>query len=155
MKFLLIPGHSLLILFPLCFLSLLYFFLGFAIFNDIPLKNIFKRESYQAISPAKLIGTIGLGFSFSEITFGILFKMMNYQGSTTQLVGGLFFVIIILIVALLQYRKNKSNFYKNIFLRILIIGGLGLITLLTSQDWLMQFTHRQHSKYSEQMNSQH
>ena len=154
MKFTLIPGHGLILVVSLCFLSMLYFFLGFALFNDIPLKRIFKRESYQAISPARLIGTIGLGFSFSEITFGMLFKIQHYPGSATQLVGGLFFTIIILIVALIRFGKNKSDFYKNIFTRILIVGGFGLITLLTPTDWLMRVTHRDNPEYLEQMKSQ-
>ena len=151
MKFLLIPGHGLLLVFPLCFLSIIYFFLGFALFNDIPLRKMFKKESYQAISSAKLIGTIGLGFSFSELTFGMLFKIQNYPGSTTQLIGGLFFTIIILIIALVQYGKNKAAFYKSIFFRISIIGSLGLITLLTPKDWLMKVTHRDDPEYIEQM----
>ena len=96
----------------------MYCFPGFALFNSIPLKKIFRKESYQSLSPAKIIGTVVLGLSLSEIVIGILFKVQDYEGSAIQLISGLFFLTIILIISVIRYRKNKSGFYKNIFKRI-------------------------------------
>ncbi len=41
------PGSSVLIVFSLIPLSLYYFLFGFAIFNDIKIKNIFKSSRYK------------------------------------------------------------------------------------------------------------
>lgn len=155
MKFLLIPGSGLLTVVSLMTLSCIYCFLAFALFNDIRLRQIFKKDSYQGITPKKMIGVIGLGFALSEIVIGILFKFQSWIGSTTYLTVGLIFTLIILIVALIAYSKNKSSsFYKGIFARIIIVGGVGLITLLTPNDYLMKVLHRDNPELLEQTNSQ-
>jgi hypothetical protein len=155
LKFLLIPGSGLLTVVSLLTLSCIYCFLAFALFNDIRLRQIFKKDSYQGITPKKMIGVIGLGFALSEIVIGILFKFQSWNGSTTYLIIGLIFTLIILIVALGAYSKNKaSNFYKGIFARIFIVGGVGLLTLLTPSDLLRQVLHRDNPEILEQINSE-
>ena len=102
-----------------------------------------------------MIGVIGLGFALSEIVIGILFKFQSWNGSTTYLIIGLIFTLIILLVALSAYSKNKaSNFYKGIFARIFIVGGVGLLTLLTPSDLLRQVLHRDNPEILEQINSE-
>jgi ABC-type transport system involved in cytochrome c biogenesis permease subunit len=65
---------------------------------------------------------------------------------------GLFFTLIILIVALIAYSKYKSNFYKGIFTRIIIIGVLGLMALVIPNDYLSRVLHPNEQIDSEQGN---
>ncbi|HKR04707.1 MAG TPA: hypothetical protein VJY62_08715, partial [Bacteroidia bacterium] len=81
LKLSLIPGGGILISLSLLTLAFLYYF-SFAFLNDIPLKNIFKKESYNGISPLKMIGTAGIGIALAQCTLGLLFKIQNYEGYT-------------------------------------------------------------------------
>jgi hypothetical protein len=155
LKFLSITGNGLLTVLSLMSLSLIYTLFSFALFNNIRFRHIFKKESYSGISPKKLIGTIGLGFAFSAITNGVLFKFQAWPGFEIQLQTGLILTLIILIIAnVAKSKSQESNFYKGIFTRIIIIGGVGLLTLLTPNDELMQFLHRNNPELLNKINSQ-
>jgi len=149
LKLALISGSSILIVLPLLILSGIYFYLGFAFFNDIPLKVLFKKESYANISLFRILGTIGFGFSLSLITIGILFKIQLWKGANLDLLIGLVLISIITIVSLIKFLKNKDKFYNRIFARIIIIGGFGLLFLLTPEIKILKLQYRNHPRYIE------
>jgi len=154
MKFLFIPGYSLLLIFPLMFLELIYFIFGFVLFNNISLTGIFKKASYVDITPLKMLGSIVLGWSLSLVISGIIFKIQSYNGGALQLISGLTTTLIILIVALIKRPKTKSQFYNAVFSRIIIIGGLGLILLFTPSILFHKINYHDDPEYLEQLNSQ-
>ncbi len=132
LKLTMIPGGGILIVLSLSILSIIYFPFGFALFNQIEIKRILKRDSYKGLSALRIVGAIGVGMALSLICIGILFKLQHWPGSTSNLLTGLFTSLIVLIIALIRYFKTKSDFYIRIIKRLLIIGGLALLIILVS-----------------------
>ena len=60
MNLLLVPGGGVLTVLALSTFSIIYFYLGFALFNDIRLRKIFKKDSYKEISSSRILGAVGL-----------------------------------------------------------------------------------------------
>jgi hypothetical protein len=147
LKFNLIVGGNSLISISLILLTLIYYPLGFAFFNDIPLKNIFKKSSYHSLTARRIIGTILLGIGFSAICMGTLFKLLNWPQANLNIIAGLVIIFIALVFSLIQFAKTKNDFYKGIFKRISIIAGFGLIMAITPTITLIKIQFRNHPAY--------
>jgi len=134
-KLLHLPGSSILLVLSFSTLSIFYY-LSFALFNGIRLKDIFKSTSYKNTNAKRIIGAVGLGFALSALIMGALFKIQLWSGGVMQLTIGLILTGLIFIIAAVFYLRNKIVFYTRVFKRIVIIGGLGLILLLTPTSTL-------------------
>jgi len=148
MRLLHLPGNGLLVVLSLSILALFYY-LSFAFFNGIRLREIFKHASYNGTNAKRIIGAVGLGFALSGIITGALFKLCFWAGGDFQLGTGLIAVGIILILAIFFYFRNKIDYYKRVFKRIAIIGGLGLILYITPTATLVDIYYRNNPDYAE------
>ena len=146
-QFYLIPGRGLLITLVLTILACFYYFFGFAFFNNIKLKNIFSSKSYEGISALRIIGSIATGWILSIVCIGILFKIMHWTGRITLLLAGSIMIFLLTSSVLYRFFQTKSNFYKTIFLRITIIGGLGILLFFTSDLTLTKIKYRNYPDY--------
>ncbi|MEX0810735.1 MAG: hypothetical protein WD048_00875 [Chitinophagales bacterium] len=148
LKILNIPGGSLLTV--LAFLTLsIFYYLSFALFNGIRLREIFKSAAYKDTNAKRIIGAVGLGFALSAILMGALFKLEFWPGGTIQLKIGLVITGVILVIATIFYNRNKIEYYRRIFKRIAIIGGLGLILYLTPTTTLVDIYYRNNPDYAD------
>ena len=131
----------------LSILSIIYVFLGFALFNDIRLRNIFKKESYTSVSGLRILGAVGAGWALSATINGLMFKFQSWPGADSNLGVGLVGLLIVTIIGTIKYSKNKSEYYTRIFMRIAIFGGLGLILMLTPKTSWIELKYRNHPAY--------
>lgn len=127
MKFSGVVGGGLLLVLVLMTLSLFYY-LSFALVNNISLNKVLKKESYSNTTPLRIIGAVILGFALSPVIMGTLFVIQDYPGGVNQLIIGLFSLIIIAIVAFIK--RDKSEYYKLVFTRIALIGGIGIMAYI-------------------------
>ena len=111
-------------------LSCLYYILGFALFNNIPLRKIFKADSYKGIGTWRILTAIGTGIALSILTIGIVCSALNYPMAGTFLVVGIVLTAIIIILALTKNAQEKEQFYRNIILRCLVFLIIAIIFLL-------------------------
>lgn len=147
--FLQLLGSTLLAVLTFSILSLFYY-LSFALFNNIRFRDIFKSGAYKNTNAKRIIGAVGLGFALSAIIMGALFKIQIWPGGTFQLQIGLIVTGIILIVATLFYlRTNKKEYYTRIFKRIAIVGGLGLILYLVPTNTLVDLYYGDNPDYAD------
>src|SRR6478609_10274112 len=93
----LLPGGGLLVIWFLLISSMFYFFFGFAIFNNIRFRRIFKKESYKDSSARNIFSGILAGWSFSIAILGILFKIMSWTGANFNLTVAIISFIILLV----------------------------------------------------------
>lgn len=143
-----IPGGGVLTVLTFSSLSMLYFYFGFALFNDIPLRKIFKKESYKEVRSARTVGAVGAGMALSITTVGIMFKFQAWPGSELNLLIGVLGLVIVTIVGLIKCSKNKSEYYTRIFKRAAIFGGLGLILIITPKTSWIDFKYRNYPDYA-------
>ena len=111
-------------------LGCLYFYLGFALFNGIRLRDIFKADSYKGIGTWKILTAIGTGITLSILTIGFMFFILNYPMAETFLVVGISLAAIIIILALIKNAKEKDQFYRNIILRCFVFLIIAVVFLL-------------------------
>jgi uncharacterized membrane protein len=124
------PVDSLIVSVFFITLSCLYFILGFALFNNIPLRKIFNEDSYKGLGTWEILIAIGTGIVLSILTIGFMFTILNYPTAKTLLAVGIILGSIIIILALIKNAQEKNQFYRNITLRSLVFLIIAIILLL-------------------------
>ena len=147
MKFTFIHGAGIVITVSILSISIMYYFLGFALFNQIPLRAIFKKDSYKGKSSRRIIGAIGAGLAISMICNGVLLKIQDWPSGLSSLGLGLVLTSIVLVIAIVKFFKTRSNYYILIFKRITVIGILGLILYFIPELSIVKFQFRNHPDY--------
>jgi len=145
----LIVGDSILLFFTLAILALVYFPLGFALFNNIPLKKVFKKESYKGLSSLQIISSVVLGIALSEICLGAQSKLLHRPYAKLHLTVGVFFLFIALVLFIILFSKSKNSFSKSIITRMVIFGIFSLFLLNVSDLTLIKIQFRNHPRYIE------
>jgi hypothetical protein len=149
MKYLFIPGSGTLYIFSMGVLSSMYFYFGFLLFNDIRLRNIFKREAYQGISTWRIFGGIATGLALSIVFIGMLFKGQHWPGASFNLIVGIVLSLVIGVIVIIKYGKDQSLYYKNILVRISISVLIGIVLVAISERTFVELRFRNHPKYIE------
>ena len=126
-----IPGASITIIVSLGLLSSLYFCFSFAVLNGIPLRKIFKKESFHGIKTLRIIGTVLTGICISGIIMGILFRVMSWPGSLVMLLFNGIGLVIIAVTLILKQLKNKSKLNTLVLSRAAIFCILALLLFFT------------------------
>ena len=147
LKFALIPFGGVLFMISLAALTFIYYPFGFAFFNGIRLRQIFRKNSYKGISALKIIIAIGAGIGLTFTCTGILVKLQHLSVFDMSLIVGLGISSLMLMIALTGWTQSKSDFYKRILKRIAIIGGLVLITAIVPDLTITKIQFRNHPDY--------
>ena len=129
-----VPSHTLILSVFFLVLSLLYFYLGFALFNGIHLRKIFTAESYTGLGSWRIGVAIGTGIAISQITIGIMSTVLDYPMAKTLIQVGLVFTSVMLLVASIRSAKEKHQFYRNIILRCAVFIIIAIIFLILPGD---------------------
>jgi hypothetical protein len=108
-----------------------YNFLSFALFNRISFKGIFKESSYKYTSAFRIILAIITGWAFSILLIGILFKAEFLPFAKNLMFVGLTVSGLLFIVSLISFIRSRSDYFRQILIRIVIIGGIGLFLFFT------------------------
>ncbi len=131
------PFSGLMVIVPLFLLAMLYFYLGFALFNNLGLIKALKKKSFEGKSKMRIIGAIATGLALSISIIGMLFKTMFWPGAIINLLLGVFSISVIVIISFVKLKITKDNYYLNILKRTIAFGLISLfLVLLPSKDWL-------------------
>jgi 4-hydroxybenzoate polyprenyltransferase len=148
-KLLHLPGGALFILVPFIILALTYMYLGFALFNGIKFRKIFKKDSYHNIKTPRIIGAIGTGLALNCSIFGIIFRFLNYPGASYLLLFGLVCTSIITIISIQKKQKDTEQYYVNILKRIAVFGTLCLVLVVMPYRTWLKINHPKNPEYIE------
>lgn len=107
-----VPGGSILMILSMSLLSSTYMYFGFALFNGIRLRKIFKKESYKGISAGRIVGAILLGMTLVLLIISAQFKIQSWPGFSVSFFLGITGALIALIVGIIRNSKSKAPFYK-------------------------------------------
>ena len=92
-------------------LSLIYLTLSFALLNNLRLRTIFKKTSYENIGILRIIGAIGTGFALSLICIYFLFKFMRWSFGNLELSTLLIPLIIATVITTIKFFDKTFNFW--------------------------------------------
>jgi len=126
MQLFLVPLSTLTVL-SLLLLSIIYYGFGFALFNGIRFRKIFKKESYKEVNTGHIIIAVGAGIALGSTVVGLMFIFQNWLGAGMMLLSALSILIIVFIITLVLFLIYKSNVYARILKRIFIIGGIAFL----------------------------
>jgi hypothetical protein len=137
MKMFHLPASGILTVLSLSSLSVIYMYLGFALFNNIRFRKIFKKETYKEISTKRIIGGIGTGLALSVSLIGILFKFQSWPGASANLIMGIVTLSIVAIISLIKMKKSEDDYYSNILKRIAIFGAICIFLFsIPTKTWM-------------------
>jgi hypothetical protein len=125
-----VPLDSLIVSVFFVTLGCLYFYFGFALFNSIRFRNIFKTVSYKGIETWRILTAIGTGLALSVLMIGFMFSVLSYPMAETMLITGIVLTAIIIILALIKIAQVKDKFYWNIILRNFVFMIIAVVFLL-------------------------
>jgi glucan phosphoethanolaminetransferase (alkaline phosphatase superfamily) len=138
----------------LSLLSMIYFYFGFALFNGIGFRGVFKKASFANVSTSRIIGAVGFGLALSIISIGILFKLLIWNGANEMLIIGasvLFCILVIAGVTFLMKKKPVDVFYKGIFMRGIAALILACVLFFVPGRALIQLYYRNDPEVGELM----
>ncbi|WP_226294376.1 GldL-related protein [Aquimarina algicola] len=139
------PFGSIILILSLLSLSSIYFFLGFWLFHHHRFGLIFNKKS----SFAKVIGRIATGIGISIVILGIMFKLFRWPFANQNLMIGLCFCTLIMILSLIMFIAKKDIFYKTIAIRTVFYVLIGLLLLLLPSYTFIKIKYRDYPKYIE------
>lgn len=128
--------------------AMAYYPFGLFIINSIPLKKVFKRESYRGISFLRGFGSVVTGISLSIVIVGIMFKLLLSPGASVMLSVGLISSALVLSIALYKYLGNfRAMFYRQMLVRMGVFMVFGSILFFTPGTSLVRFFYKDYPDY--------
>jgi uncharacterized protein len=149
LKLMLIPGGSIVFLLGIQLLSIVYFIFGFALFNKIRLRNIFKGDSYAHTNVMRIIGGVCTGLCLSVLLTGIMFKILLWPGAAPMLIIGLVPGAVILVIAFIKLLTTKNSYYTGVMIRMGAALLISMILCAVSNVTLVKIYHRDNPAYIE------
>jgi uncharacterized membrane protein len=67
--------------------------------------------------------------------------------SEFMLISGLIPCLIMLVFAFIKYNQTKTALYKNMLLRAIFFGAIGLVLFKTSDLTIVRYQYRNHPDY--------
>ena len=149
LKMLLIPGGSMLFYYCSIILWWLYFLLGFAFFNGIRLKALFKKESYTGIPMLHILGAVFTGLALSVGVLGILFKLMTWPGAGINLFVGMIVCLAIIIIIAIRRKDKYKLYYNRMLIRLVTVTILCVALYFLPSITLIRIIYRNEPTYLE------
>ena len=142
------PGAGILTITSLGLVSSFYLYLGIGIFNNLTLKAMFSKDSYQYKHRFNLLFGAIFGIVLAALVIGFLFKFMLWPGANVLLILGLFSLLFSLLMYGLLLKKKKVNLAKSSFYRIVLIGILSLSLSIIQSDSIIDFYYPNNPEYA-------
>lgn len=149
LKFSFVLGGDELIFLSMSVLGCLYYLFSFLFFNRIPLRNIFKGDAYNGVSPWTIVTTAVCGLGLSIVCIGSLFKLLTLMGANQMLAIGLGITAVILIITVMRFLRKRDRTSNFILWRTGIAVIVGLTLLLTPNLSIIRLQYRNHPMYIE------
>ncbi len=146
-----LPLGDLLLSVSCSLLSIIYFLFGFALFNAIRFRKMFKKDSYAGISARRIIAAIGFGWFLSSIIIGIMLKLLFLPGGNLQIASGLIIGLLVMVISLIFYKKKKKEFFFRVLARALPIALIGLIIWAIPTGQLIDFFERKNPERANEV----
>lgn len=130
-------------------LSGFYFYCSFLLLNNIRLRNAFKKTSYSELGLWRLLGTIFTGFVLSLVVIYSLFKFQRWPYGQQGLMISLVLLLFVIIVVSIKLKSTNNIFYKDLLVRLFIIGFFGALLFYTPSEQLIELKYRNYPNYIE------
>ena len=121
---------------------MIYFGFGFALLNNVRLRNIFKKDSYNEISTLRILGGIFTGFILSLLSIYSLFKFQRWPFANEGLLISLYGLLPIIAIVTFKFASSKKSFYSSLLIRLLIFGVIGTSLYFLTTEKILEMRNR-------------
>ena len=147
-----VVGGSILTIISLGSLSIVYFYFGFALLNQIRLREIFLKNNYANISILRIFGAIFTGIALGTGLIGGIFKLMHWPGASLMLLFSLSCLFLVIIISVFKIIRKKNHFYKLILIRsIVMLLFVGSLFMISSRD-IVNYKYSEYPDYANAFN---
>lgn len=150
-----IPLGGLIFVLSLTTLSLVYFFGGFLLFNDIGIRKLGSKQPFKDVTAAQMVGSIFLGFTLSLLAIGLVFKLQLWPLASRILIPGIFTLTAMVIAAMIAAAMSKKLFTKSSAIRMAIWLVIGISAALLPQGTWIDILHRNDPEYAKVVKEYH
>jgi hypothetical protein len=148
------PMASQILVVSLSLLSIFYMYIGFAVFLDIPFRELFGKNRFGQINKQRIVGAFALGIALSASLIGVLFKILIWPNATIQLLIGLSGLTVVGALSIWRYTFNKSEFYHRIFIRLALYIPLIVFSIFIPKYAILEYQYREFPEYVEAFKAQ-
>jgi uncharacterized membrane protein len=129
-------GANVLLIMSASILSMLYFATSYILFNNIKLRDFFKRKT-NIINPSgsKTALLIFTGVSLSALIIGLLFSLMIWPGAMVQITIGFFSGLICLSFLLSGYLSGDKTYRWTLYRAVPLVLISGIFYLFPN-SWI-------------------
>ncbi len=132
-----LPGADILVLIPFTLLAFIYFYFGFALFNGIRFREVFKKSTYSKIEELNIPFGAAAGVALSIGVLGISFKLVSLPGALILLMLGAIGLIIITSIAWVKKETRSDNVFQKVIKRSIPFGLVCVFLLsVPTRTWL-------------------
>jgi hypothetical protein len=142
------PPVGALMILGISMLSTIYYSFGFALLNNIGFRQIILKKSYEHTNAWTIILGIVAGITFSMLLTGILFKLSFWQGGNWMLIVGLTLTGLLLIVTSIFLSRTNPVFFRQFYLRAIIIGVFGMIIFAVPATTFIDLYYRRNPDFA-------
>jgi len=143
------PGAGIFTTTSLGVVACFYLYLGIGIFNNLTVKAMFYKDSYQYENRFNLLFGAIFGIVLAILVIGFLFKFMFWPGANVLLILGLFSLLFSLLIYGSLHKKKKVSLTKPSFYRIALIGILSLSLFIIQSDSIIDFYYPNNPEYAK------
>ena len=141
MKLVPVAGGATITVFGILLLALLYILFGFALFNGIRFRDIFKKRAYTGVKTSHILMSAFCGICLFFLLMGIMFKIQAWLGAAIELFSSSVLTTILFIACLIWYLSSPQQFLKNIFYRAVPLLVIALALYVTPSEKLVHILH--------------
>lgn len=143
------PGAGILTVLSLALVSILYFYSGIGLFNNLSAKQMFQKKSYQHKKRFNILFGALFGLVLSILVIGFLFKFMLWPGGNMMLSIGLISLLIVVSFYLVLKSKGKVFIAKSAFVRVSLVSFISLCLYGIQTDSIVDFYYPNDPLYAE------
>ncbi len=144
-----VPGKGVLFTLILTSLSLLYYVLGFVVFNGIGFRQMIGKDGLKGLGWKRIVWGVLMGFCASLVCLGILFKIQFWPGSATMLMSGIILFVICGIAGLVALGKNARAWLKTSLLRAGLMTAIAALMFVITDIHLVSIQYRNDPELAE------
>jgi uncharacterized membrane protein len=123
-------------------LAVFYAYLGFAIFNGVSFKGIFKKGSFQGVGAWGILLAVFAGLIMAVTVIGIEFRLMHWPSAKILLGGGLIGLVLLEVLSIVKFARGRSQLARRILQRSIPFLVVASICFFLSDDATRHFKFR-------------
>ncbi|MGP8217450.1 MAG: hypothetical protein ACLQQ4_17920 [Bacteroidia bacterium] len=131
-----VPASSTLVILSFSSLACFYMFLSYPFFSGFSLNQSSIADIFKGVHKIRNVGLVLSGLVLASALSSVLFKIKLWPDANFKLITNVIGLWIIAVVSGYKYARTRLDLYKNVFIRVTIIGAIALLLYIVPNGTL-------------------